>query len=398
MASRDRGFCRKLVATTLRRLGQIDTLLNRAMDRPGALKQQALRHLLRLAVTQLIFLRTPPHAAISTTLALMQRNRKLSGFKGFANAVLRRVARDGASWLNEAADETPPPLPAWLFERLTAYYGAETAWRIAEAHLREPPLDLTLMPGNQPESLAKTLGGDILPTGSLRLWDSGDVGALPGYEAGQWWVQDAAAALPAKLLGTIAGRAVIDLCAAPGGKTAQLCAAGATVTAIDRSARRLERLSQNLARLGLMAQTIAADATGWRPEQAVDGVLLDAPCTATGTLRRHPDIPYLKDGADVKTLATLQAKLLDAAIAMVKPGGHLVYATCSLLPEEGEQQIEAALRRAPDTSLDPIKAGEVAGLEDGIAARGWFRTLPCQWSSQGGIDGFFMARLVKGNA
>jgi 16S rRNA (cytosine967-C5)-methyltransferase len=240
---------------------------------------------------------------------------------------------------------------------------------------------------------AERLEAEILPTGSLRREAGGDVAALPGFAEGEWWVQDAAAALPVRMLGDVSGLRVADLCAAPGGKTAQLIVAGARVTAVDISGKRLERLAQNLARLGLVAETIVADAVKWRPETPLDAVLLDAPCTATGTLRRHPDIAWNKQPADLARLASLQDRLLAAALAMVKPGGLVVYATCSLQPEECEQRIAGLLESAANVERVAIAADEVPGLEDTVTAPGDLRTLPCHWAERGGLDGFFAARL-----
>ncbi len=393
---RDRAFARKLAATVLRRLLQIDALIDHCLDRPGALRPAALRHDLRLAVGQMLFLDTPPHAAVDSAIRLIEQDKRLRGAKGFANAVLRRLSREGAG-LTAQQDAALLCMPDWLKTRLIGQFGEKTTRDIGTAHLNDPPLDLTPRDPGQAEALAATLSAALLPTGSLRLSDYEAVPSLPGFDEGAWWVQDAAAALPVRLLGDVAGKAVIDLCAAPGGKTAQLCAAGAEVTAVDRSASRLDMVQQNLDRLDLTATLIAADGTDWRPARPVDAVLLDAPCTASGTLRRHPDIAHLKGNDDLAGLVPLQAALLDAAVTMLKPGGVLVYATCSLLPEEGERQIEAALTRHSALRCAPLSAADCPGLPDAITDDGFLRTrpdmLPGGRGEKGGIDGFFAARL-----
>jgi 16S rRNA (cytosine967-C5)-methyltransferase len=387
---RDRAFARALVATTLRRLGTIDALLARLIERPLPARAATVTDLLRLGVCQLLFLRTAAHAAVDSTVALVGR-RGDSGLKGLSNAVLRRIARDGEAMLAQI-DEPALDTPEWLFLSWVGAYGAATAAAIAEAHRGDPPLDLTVR--EDPEGWAARLGGRALPTGSVRLDSAALIEDLPGYTAGQWWVQDAAAALPARLLGDIAGRRVVDLCAAPGGKTAQLAAAGAEVIAVDRAAARLKRVNDNLARLGLAAQTVAADATQWRPPGKADAVLLDAPCSATGTIRRHPDIPWLKHPDDVGTLAALQDRLLAAAVEMVAPGGLLVYCTCSLQPEEGPQRIDALLARGgvERLAVAPHEVGDMAEL---VTSDGDLRTLPCHLAEEGGIDGFYAARLRR---
>ena len=392
LAPRDRAFARLLVATTLRRLGQIDRIIDGCLDKPLPRRAAAARQLLRLGISQLLFLGTPPHAAVDTTVELIAARGAEAGFKGLINAVLRRVDRERTAWLEQTAD---PSLnaPAWLWESWVATYGADRARAIAAAHLREPPLDLTTK--SDAAGWRDRLGAALLPTGSLRLPLDGLIESLPGFAEGAWWVQDAAAALPARLLGDIAGQRVIDLCAAPGGKTAQLAAAGASVIAVDRSAPRLERLHGNLTRLGLHATTVVADATIWRPDRPADAVLLDAPCSATGTIRRHPDVPWLKRPEDVAKLVALQGRLLQAAIAMVRPGGVIVFCTCSLQPEEGSAPIAALLRDGAPVERLPIQPSEVGGLDALIDADGDLRTLPCHLSEQGGIDGFFAARLRR---
>jgi 16S rRNA (cytosine967-C5)-methyltransferase len=392
LAPRDRAFARLLLATTLRRLGQIDDAIDRCLDRPIKPKDIMLRHILRLGAVQLLFLETPPHAAVNTALELAKGPR-LAGQRGLLNAVLRRLSREGKA-IVEAQDAARLNTPDWLWESWSAAYGEETTRAIAAAHLGEPPLDLTCKTGAA--DWAAKLEAEVLPGGSLRLAaGQGDVVRLPGYAEGAWWVQDAAATLPARLFGDIAGKTVIDLCAAPGGKTAQLAAAGAEVTAVERAEGRLKRLQQNLERLSLSATTVAADATTWQPPAPADAVLLDAPCSATGTLRRHPDIAYLKGPDDVASLTGTQTALLANAVGMVKPGGLLVYAVCSLQPEEGPERIAELLAADSRMERQPITTAELPGLEAAITAEGDLRSLPCHLADRGGLDGFYACRLRR---
>ena len=399
LPQRDRALTRAIVATALRRRGQIDAVLDRFLDRGLPKNAGALYPILLSAAAQLIFLKTPPHAAIDLAVRTAQGDARARRYDKLVNAVLRRVASEGegiAASLDAARINTPD----WLWTRWLSFYGETRAYEIAAANLVEPPLDVTVK--RDPELWAERLEGRVLPTGSVRLLAKGRIEQLPGYTQGAWWVQDTAAALPARLLGPVAGSCVADLCAAPGGKTAQLASAGASVVAVDISERRLRMLTENLARLGLEATTIAADAAGWSPEMCFDAILLDAPCTGTGTIRRHPDIPYLKSAKDIEDLTALQARLLDNAARLLKPGGRLVYATCSLEPEEGEAQIAALLARNPDLALEPIFPEEVFGQTDWLPSSGCLRTLPFQLKLDGpewsGLDGFFAARLVRRNS
>ena len=389
LSDRDRAFARNLVATTLRRLGQIDALVDHCLERPLPRKARPVRTLLRLGVCQLLFLKTPPHAAIDTTVSLA-RDRGHGPHKALVNAVLRRLSREGRQLL-ENQDAARLNTPEWLWKSWSEAYGEARCHAIAEAHLGEPPLDLT--PKEDAAGWAERLHGTLLSTGTVRCTSGGPVGRLPGFTDGAWWVQDAAAALPARLLGDIAGRHVIDLCAAPGGKTAQLVLAGARVTAVDRSPKRLERLSANLGRLDLEAETVVADAALWRPAEPAHAVLVDAPCTATGTIRRHPDIARLKNPDEVAKLAVVQARLLTAAVEMVQPGGTVVYSTCSLEPEEGPAIVEALLSAGGAVSRVPIAPGEMFDLTPLLTAEGDLRSLPCHLPDQGGLDGFYSARL-----
>jgi 16S rRNA (cytosine967-C5)-methyltransferase len=391
LSLRDRAFARLLVATVLRRLGQIDVLIAACLANPLPPRASQVHDVLRLGIAQLLFLHTPPHAAVATSVDLAQ-SRGFPSHKGLVNAVLRRLSVEGPERV-AGHDAAMLNTPVWLWQSWTRYYGEGVARAIATAHLREAPLDLT--PRANATGWCETLAATALPTGTLRRPGGGAVSALPGYTEGAWWVQDAAAALPARLFGNVAGLQVVDLCAAPGGKTAQLADAGAFVTAIDRSSRRLERLVANLKRLSLPAATVAADALSWRPERPVDAVLLDAPCSATGAIRRHPDVPHLKRPTDITRLATIQDKLLHAAVEMLRPGGMLVYCTCSLEPEEGPHRIEALLRSGAPLERRPISAAEIDTPEEWITADGDLRTLPFHLAEYDGVDGFYGARLVK---
>ena len=385
---RDRGFARQMVATTLRRKGQIDDLLARCLEK---LPPAPIEDLLRLGVAQLLFLDVKPHAVVDSAVELA----KTLGFAPLGklvNAVLRRVSVEGAAWvLNQ--DAAVLNAPDWLWRSWVDFYGEQTARDIAAAHLVEPPLDLT--PAGQSEIWAQRLDAALLFTGSLRRASGGSIPSLPGFDEGGWWVQDAAATLPVRLLDPHPGEHIADLCAAPGGKTAQLAAAGAVVTALDRSARRLSRLQENLDRLALSAELVAADASAWQPPQLFDKVLLDAPCSATGTLRRHPDVAWTKQPEDIAKLAVAQDRLLAAAALMLKPGGILVFCTCSLQPEEGSARVDQFLRSDARFRREPIVAGEVGGLTALIGAKGDMRSLPCHLAEIGGMDGFFAARLYR---
>jgi 16S rRNA (cytosine967-C5)-methyltransferase len=376
--ARDRAAAHRLAATVLRRAGTLDAVLEPHLKRAPP---DAVRLILRLGAAQLLLLDTPPHAAVATSVELA-RAQKLAPFAGLVNAVLRRVAETGRSLLAEL-DSPRLDTPSWLW----ASWGSQ-ARAIATAHQHEAPLDLSLMPG-----VAAPEGGMSLPTGSIRLPVGTRVTDLPGFAAGQFWVQDAAAALPARLLDARPGEQVADLCAAPGGKTAQLAATGAQVTAIEASERRLPRLRENLARLGLSPRIVQADATLWRPDTLLDAVLLDAPCSATGTIRRHPDLPLIKREADLAALTEGQDRLIEAAAAMLRPGGRLIYAVCSLQDEEGAQRAEAA--RHFGLVPAPFSAEELAFCPEALTATGALRTTPALWPEIGGMDGFFCARFVR---
>ena len=378
-----RAFARRLAATTLRRAGQIDALLDRFLSRPLPRRAERTRLLLMLGMTQLLFEDVPAHAAVDTVVGLADTR-----MKGLVNAVLRRSAREGQA-LVEGQDAARLNTPPRLLAGWEAAYGEAAARAIAEAHLREAPLDLTL---RRPEAPGPLPEGETMPTGSLRIARPGAIGRMPGYEDGGWWVQDLAAALPARMLGPVAGERVLDLCAAPGGKTAQLAAAGARVTAVDRAPQRLDAARANLARLGLEAEWIEADAADWRPDDPFPAVLLDAPCSATGTIRRHPDILHRRAGRRLDGLIELQDRLLANAARATAPGGRLIYACCSLEPEEGPGRIAAFLAERSDFALEPVA---FPALPEAAAPDGALRTLPSMLSGQGGMDGFYAARLVR---
>ncbi len=374
----ERARALRLAATTLRHLEPADRLLDRHLRKAPPL---AVRNVLRLAVVELAQ-GAPAHGVVNAAVEIMRQGKRTAHFAGLVNAVLRALPASGLF------DGLPPQrLPRWLRQPLVHAYGREVVTAIEAVQAAEPPLDLTLRPGfPAPE-------GEVLPTGSLRLVSPSQVSALPGYEAGGWWVQDAAAALPARLLDVRPGERVLDLCAAPGGKTLQLAATGAEVTAVDISAPRMARIEANLKRTGLTARTVVADALHWQPETPFDAILLDAPCSATGTIRRHPDLPFVKDGSDLAGLTALQAQLLDRALGWLKPGGRLVFATCSLLPEEGEGQLATALERNPGLTVERPDLPGVA--KDWWTPAGGLRLRPDYWSDKGGMDGFFMARLRR---
>ncbi|PWC54726.1 transcription antitermination factor NusB [Azospirillum sp. TSO22-1] len=387
---RDRGFVRMLVSTMLRRLGQIDALIFGCLDKPG-LPKAVVHDVLRLGAAQLVFLNTPAHAAVDTTVELAVAA-GAPQYKGLINAVMRRLAREGAEAAGQQ-DAGRLNTPDWLWLSWRQAYGTARARAIVEAHLHEAPLDITVK--TDPAAWAERLEATLLPTGSLRRAAGGSVTELPGFDEGAWWVQDLAASLPAKLIGDIAGKRVYDLCAAPGGKTAQLCAAGAEVTAVDRSAKRLERVRENLARLHLSAELVAADVATWDPGAPADAILLDAPCTATGAIRRHPDVQRLKTAEDVAKLSRAQGRLLAHAVDLLAVGGTLVYCTCSIQPEEGEAQIDRLIAKDPRVERVPVTADELDGLAEPINERGEVRSLPGMLPDKGGIDGFFVARLRR---
>jgi 16S rRNA (cytosine967-C5)-methyltransferase len=391
---RDRAFARAIASAAVRRVGALNAALDALIDRP--LPDQAVRARLALlcGAAERLVLDGAAHAAVDAWVSILDESRDTQRYKNLANAVLRRIASGKARAAFNAADPRSD-LPDWLAARWTANYGAETAMAMAAARAVPPTLDLSLKPDQDTAALAQAINGEVLPGGTVRRREIGAVESLPGFEAGDWWVQDIAAALPAKLLAPQSGERIADLCAAPGGKTLQLAASGADVIAVEASAKRMRKVAANLERTALSADLVTADVRVWRPDAPLDAVLLDAPCTATGTLRRRPDAAWAKQDGDIASLADIQARLFDAAFAMLKPGGRLVYCTCSLEPEEGEDQLKAFLARTPSATLDPVRPEEAPGLTDAITPHGAVRTRPDLWSERGGMDGFFIARVVK---
>lgn len=394
---RDRAFVRMLVTTVVRRLGQIDDLIRKSLLRPDQpINPPVLEFILRMGVAQLIFMNVPDHAAVNTSVLLVE-NEGHGRMKGFINALLRRIAAEGKEWTTRQ-DIARLNTPEWLLKIWIADYGLKGALDIAVANAQEAPLDITLKQQSEVAHWAETLGAEVLPTGSLRLHNAKMVQDLPGFTDGMWWVQDAAAAIPAKLFGSmLGGQSVVDLCAAPGGKTAQLASFDADVIAVDRSAKRLQRLQENMKRLRLshLVRTEVADAAVWRGREPVPYILLDAPCSATGTVRRNPDVIWMKTRADISSLVELQARLLENAIKILAPGGILVYCTCSLQKEEGEHQIEKILAKYDNIERVPIQAQEVGGFSDIVTPRGDVRILPYHLAASGGMDGFYICRLRK---
>ena len=392
---RERNLARMLISTILRRKGQIDDLIRRALDKDQDLHPQTLPLILYIGICQIIFMDIPDHAAVDTSVRLAEEN-NMTRQKGLVNAILRRMTTEGKEWINHQ-DEVTVNIPNWLLTQWIADYGLTTAAQIAQASLTEAATDVTVKNLQEKELWKGNLQATELPTGSLRLSSGAGIPELPGFAEGAWWVQDASAALPAKLLGDLNGKTVIDLCAAPGGKTAQLASTGANVIAVDRSAKRLERLKENMMRLDLTDRVdiTVGDGSVWQPSDPVDAVLLDVPCSATGTLRRHPDVMHLKSNEDVARLGDLQERLLSNAAKMVKAGGILIYCTCSLQKSEGEDRIEKFLSENSNFTRQPIKPEEVGGLETLINESGDLRVLPFHLAPQGGMDGFYVARLTR---
>ena len=392
LSSRDRAFVRLLTATVLKHARQMDAVLQHLLREPfSALKPASLINIFRLGIAQLVFLKTPEHAAVNTTVELAEAE-GIAHQKPLVNAVMRRLTREGFPEMSDR-DAGKFNTPEWLWTQWMNDYGVETALDIAAANLGEAALDISVK--SHPERWTEKLGASVLPTGSLRKDGGGFIPDMAGFAEGEWWIQNAAAALPAKLFGDLKGKTVIDLCAAPGGKTAQLCAMGAKVIAVDRSAERVKRLKENMERLHFDIETVIADGATWKPLALVDAVLLDAPCTATGTIRHQPDILHLKEPKDQEKLAALQRRLLLNAVNMLKPGGILVYCTCSIQKAESEEQVDWLLSQNLPVRLEPVTHDEISGISEMITPRGEIRCLPNYWKDLGGIDGFFVARFVK---
>ncbi len=391
---RDRSLVRAILGAALRNRGTIEAAISQLIDRPLPENAVALRHLLHVAAAQILYLDLPDRAAVDLAVTAANNDPRNRRFASMVNAVLRRLSREKENFSTGTAGNVPD----WFESSLVAAYGKEKTAAILNIQAKEPPIDLTVK-GDQAE-WAKLLGGIALPTGSVRLASvDGALTSLPGFAEGEWWVQDTAASLPAKLFGDIKGKRVADLCAAPGGKTAQLAFAGANVTALDLSRNRLKRLRSNLERLQLTAETVEADLAAYEPTDPFDAILLDAPCSSTGTVRRHPDVPWTKTPEDIAKLAKLQAKLLDHAVTIVRPGGIVVFSNCSLDPLEGETVARDLLAKNPAIELVPVTADEVGGLAELITREGFVRSTPADLAHENpalsGMDGFFAARFRR---
>ncbi len=392
MPGRDKAFVRLLVSVVLKRAREMDDTLGQLLHEPlDGLKPPQLINIFRLGVAQFAFLETPPHAVVNTTVELAEAE-GIAHHKPLVNAVMRRLTREGMQKL-APRDAGRINTPEWLWESWMQGFGVETALDIAAANLDEAAVDFSVK--SHPEQWVATLDAVQLPTGSLRKKTAGFVPDLPGFTQGSWWIQNAAAAIPAQLFGDVKGKTVADLCAAPGGKAAQLAAMGAKVIGVDISAQRVARLNENMQRLQLPVETVISDGASWQPKEPIDAVLVDAPCTATGTIRHQPDVMWLKEPRDAEKLAALQRRLQLNAVKMLKPGGTLVFCTCSLQKAEGEDQASWLLQQGLPIRLAPIAADELPGIADLVTPRGELRSLPFHWKDIGGIDGFYVARFVK---
>ncbi len=394
---RDRALVRAILATALRYRVTLTTLIESRLDRPLPANAKQLSHVLHAAAAQILFLDVPDSAAVNLAVSHARADPRTARFAGLVNAVLREVARRKERSLPKVLEETVDA-PDWFVERLTAAYGPDRARAIFDLHRSEAPVDFTVKA--DPAGWAEQLGGIVLPTGTVRVARlAGPVAELEGFGEGEWWVQDAAASLPARMLGDVAGLRVADLCAAPGGKTAQLALARAEVTAVDISANRLKRLQSNLERLKLSAGIVQADLLKWTPDALFDAVLVDAPCSSTGTVRRHPDVLWTKSPADIEKLAQLQRRLLERAVTFVRPGGRIVFSNCSLDPQEGEELVAALLGGTEGLENDPLRPGEIAGCDEFIDGQGRLRTTPADLphadKALAGLDGFFAARFRR---
>ena len=391
LAPRDLGFARAIVTEALRRFGQLDALIRTFVRKtPPPHRAGPTLEILLAGACELAFLDVAPHAAVDAANRLAASDSRAVHFKPLINAILRRIAAEGKSVVS-AQDAERLNTPDWLWSRWCEVYGEETTRAIARVHGETPPLDITL--GSAGDVTLFGPGAEIVGDRTVRIRDAGPIEALPGFPEGRWWVQDFAASLPVHIMGDVRGKTVVDLCAAPGGKTAQLAAAGANVIAVEREPSRLARVKENLGRLKLSAELIEADVRDFAPTTRLDLVLLDAPCSATGTIRRHPELSWIKGAADVNTCAQNAGELLEAAADMVAPGGMLVFAVCSLEPEECDAQIEHFLRRRGDFRRRPLQANEVFGMTQVVTSAGDLRTLPCH--IEGGMDGFYAARLLR---
>ncbi|WP_413813666.1 RsmB/NOP family class I SAM-dependent RNA methyltransferase [Rhizobium sp. Root274] len=388
----DRALVRAILQTALRHLPRLELILKALLDSPLPEGARALHHLLIVAATQMIYLDIPDHSAVDLAVEQANRDPRSRRFAKLVNAILRRIGREKQELLEYVSDV--PCIPDWFLDRLTEIYGEDHALAIAAAQLEPVTIDLTVKA--DPEQWAQKLSGRVLPTGTVRLDPfKGTITALEGFETGEWWVQDAAASIPAQLFGELDGKRVADLCAAPGGKTAQLVLAGADVTAIEQSQSRLRRLSANLDRLQFKAETRCVNLLELEDEQGFDAILLDAPCSSTGTTRRHPDVLWTKDSADIAKLAALQERLLRHAITLLKSGGRIVFSNCSIDPIEGEILVDKVMADHPELQIVPVDPANWRGLEEAITSRGEFRTTPAMLAREGGLDGFYACVIAK---
>lgn len=390
---RDRAFARSIAVTSLRRLGQIRKILDECLAQPFENAPHEVQAILVTGTAQLVFLKSPPHAVVSSLMELASGHPQAQRLKKMINAVLRRIDREGDKLVLKTAPQDN--LPDWMRQSWKASFGPGRTARIARALTEVPPLDITVRDGEDLNAWAEKLGADILPGGSLRLENAGRVTELPGFDEGVWWVQDVAAALPVRLMRVGEGQSVIDMCAAPGGKTLQLAARGARVSAVDLNEKRMGRLHDNLNRTGLSAEAVIADGRTWQPDGQVDAVLLDAPCSATGTLRRHPEAAWIKSPQDVRKLSGIQRDLAVASVKWLKPGGELLVCTCSLQAEEGEALAQHIASNLHALDADPVTSEELPGLETALTTEGHVRLTPDLWSERGGMDGFFISRWRK---
>ncbi len=411
LIAKDRALVRAILLTALRHRGRLEFVLLGALDRKPPQKARHLLHTLHVAAAQILYMDVPDSAAVNLAVTALRDDRRSSRFAAMANAVLRRISREKEAFL-EKAHAWQLAFPKWLADLIRRDYGQEKAAAIAAMIAEEPLLDLTLrgdLSRENRDKLVKELQGTRLPTGSVRLDTSTPIEKLPGFDEGAWWVQDAASALPARLLGPVDGLHIADLCAAPGGKTAQLVTSGAQVTSVDISSARLTRLKQNLIRLNLAADVVKADIFEWQSDRKFDAILLDAPCSSTGTMRRHPDVMWVKTAEDTAELAILQRRMISRSAELLKPGGTLIYANCSLLKQEGEDIVADITKSSFELEFIPLKAGEHKDLEQFINKQGTLRTLPSDLPAKelggadldirsGGMDGFFAARFRKSGA
>ncbi len=392
LETRDRAFLLTLLLTTFRHKGEIEAVLARLLAKPLPRKSGQAADILTLGTAQLLYLGMAPHAVIDLSVRAAKADRNALHFSGLINAVLRKVSAGGKGLLDDV-DAGRLNTPSWLWDRWSKTYGSDTALRIARAHTERPSLDLSFK--DNPSEWLKRLGGALLPNGQARLpAERVAVPDLPGFKEGAWWVQDTAATIPVRLFGDIRGKTALDLCAAPGGKTLQMAALGAEVTAVDISESRLCRLRDNLRRTGLAAEVRVMDVLSAELTGEWDAVLLDAPCSATGTIRRHPELPYLKGPKQIRELAGLQRLMLLKAAGLVRPGGMLVYCTCSLEPEEGETQVRKFLAVHEDFEVFPWASTDIP--RDAIQPEGWVRTFPFMaMGDQSGMDGFFAVAMRR---